>query len=177
MFYLLIVPVYIMTFYMFFHLLKIKKHDKVLYKFCEVRRDIMAILRKENFNLPKDDYLALRRLLMVLNDSIHYYDDHKTGLFNIRKFFKFLDKFKEQLTQVDNFEIPQKPEIINLYKDFTLTMLLAFFTFTPLLKYEFFLNFLMYISKALIKHGKNQFQNYLEAFTIASNKNKEFQFC
>lgn len=84
MFYVLIIPAFIMSLFMIVHLLSIKRHDKVLFQLCHIRREVMSLLRDDNFDMPRDDYISLRRLLDALNINIHHYKKHKSLLFNFR---------------------------------------------------------------------------------------------
>ncbi len=130
-FYFLIIPVLIGSCYMIWRLRRMAKHDRVLFRFCQNRRDIMAIIRGRNFDLPREDYIALRELLEVTNNTIHEYNVHKTSLFDFRKFIRDaqrLNSIRRKMEELDNMNT----DVAHLYHKFGLSMLYAFFTYTRL---------------------------------------------
>lgn len=86
MFYIAMVPVLLASAYMLLTLRALAKHDKVLYAFCDLRRDIMTVLREHAFDLTREDYIALREIEQATSATIHDYRFCKIYLFNFRKF-------------------------------------------------------------------------------------------
>ena len=73
-FYILMIPVLFFSVLMIIHLRRLKKHDEVLYTFCQNRREIMFMIREENFALSKKDYFDLRKLAEVNNKTIRHFN-------------------------------------------------------------------------------------------------------
>src|ERR1051325_11872039 len=85
-FYIAVAPILLTSAYMVLKLRALTKHDKVLYSFCDVRRDVMSVLREHAFDLTKEDYIALRDIEEVASDTILDYHNFKIYIFNFRKF-------------------------------------------------------------------------------------------
>ena len=67
-------------------LIAIKKHDRVLFRFCQIRRDLMKDLRdRYDTTLNQQEWQAAKFLLEKLNGVIQHYHSHKTTMFNLRK--------------------------------------------------------------------------------------------
>ena len=134
-FYFLIVPALVACLCEIYRLRKLEKHDIVLYKFCEIRRLVMARIREDNFNLSKDDYVALRQLAEAASLTIHDYNEWKTSLFNFRKFKECVRKIKNWDKIIEERKIAN-PDILALYKEYIYAMFFAFLTYTPFIKSE-----------------------------------------
>ena len=94
-FYILLVPVIFASIFMIGRLRRLKRHDKVLYKFCKNRRELMSIIRERNFSLEKDYYFALRELTDETNGAIHFFNEYKPFHFNLRKNIAYLRRLVE----------------------------------------------------------------------------------
>jgi hypothetical protein len=129
-FYVLVIPILLGSLVMILHLWNMAKHDRVLYRFCHIRREIMRIMRDNNYNLSREDYFALRHLLEIVNNTIHNYNEFKHSTFNITKCIQYgrgmvrLDK-QVQERQVKNANIAR------LYDEFGSTVFLALLAFIP----------------------------------------------
>ena len=130
-------------------LLCLKKHDDVLFRFCETRRKIMKILRDRGFELPKEDYLVLRDLLDAVNMTIHNYDYCKTSVLNFRKLKKRASELKKEDEAVKRLDDVKDKEIRQVIKSFRWAMICAFFAYTPLIKSSFIIYLLARILKGL----------------------------
>jgi len=71
---------------------EIKKHDQVLFAFCDYRREIMEYMRKKGFDLYSNEYDQIKQVYDITNDSIHYFNKHKLTTFNLRKLKKIIKK-------------------------------------------------------------------------------------
>ena len=101
-FYVILTPVLIGALYMILRLRGLKKHDEVLYMFCQVRRETMDLIREHNFELAEEDYSALKEIADVTGATIHDYQLCKIYVFNFRRFLTAIRRFKEwseRLTQ------------------------------------------------------------------------------
>ena len=86
-------------------LIAIKKHDRVLFRFCQIRRDLMKDLRdRYDTTLNQQEWQAAKFLLEKLNGVIQHYHSHKTTMFNLRKVRQMiksdLQKYKETQQEI-----------------------------------------------------------------------------
>lgn len=141
-----------------------QKHDTVLFRLCQTRRDIMKILRDRGFNLSKEEYLVLRELLQAVSGMIHHYEKCKATVFNLRKIKNYAKNLKKQDDDIARFDNVRDEEIREVIRSFRLNMFLAFFAYTPLMKSGFVLyllaKFFKFLSSLGIK-GVNGFSSYL----------------
>ena len=136
MYYATIIPVLILSFYMVIYLSSLSKHDKVLYKICQVRRDAMDFLRNDWDSMSKEDYISTRKLIGSLNITINNYNTHKTVLFNLRKFVAYVKEYESFSKEVEKIEPPKNEKIRELHKSAFIAFLHGFFSYTPLIKSE-----------------------------------------
>lgn len=134
-FYIFTVPVILASLYMILALRAVRKHDQVLYRFCQVRRDTMSLIREHNLALTKDDYFALREIVDATSATIHDYQLCKIYVFNFRKFLAAIRRFKDMELKINRGDL-LKHEIVRLRNDFGRALVFSFFTFTPFFKTE-----------------------------------------
>jgi hypothetical protein len=157
-FYALVTPPLLASIYMLFHLRRLKKHDKVLYRFCQLRRETMSLIRKGNFDLKLEDYIALRQLLEKTSETIHDFNNCKVSLFNIRNYSIQVHRAKS----LEETSVERAPEIQELTGQYALAMLVAFFTFTPFIKSELVLRGFPFILKVLASISGNYLKGKLK---------------
>ena len=151
-FYLLFGPSTILLLIMLIDLRRTSKHDKVLYGFCQLRRDIIKLIYDEHSQISKSDYKALRALLEATNVTIHEFRHFKVTMFNLRWFIDWVKKYKKNATQIDNLSTSHKT--INKLKDkYAIAMIKAFFAYTPLIKSQFIVMLVLAILQFLLKLG------------------------
>ena len=125
------------------------RHDRVLFPFCQLRRDIMAFLYQnavaETNKLTLAEYRSVRRLLDALNDTINNYSEHKTTMFNLRHVLKALQKYRHTLKQVEPVDFTENTEIQQFHQRFVQCCARAFLTYTPLIRWEFVLRLAIFI--------------------------------
>lgn len=136
MFYILVLPSLALSVTMIFYLLRLKKHDLVLYSFCQIRRDAIALIDKRGLETNRAAYHSLRNLLNGLNAMVHDYEGCKKQIFNLRKLVALLKDYKQMSRQVEKIKIPDDPEIANLHLRFRRAIVRAFLAYTPLIKSE-----------------------------------------
>jgi hypothetical protein len=129
-FYIALTPILLASAYMLLTLRALTKHDKVLYAFCDVRRDVMSVLRNHAFELTREDYIALREIEDVTSATIHDYHICKIYLFNFRKFRAAVRRLEGIEVHV-NKGLVLAHEIVRLKNDYRRALLFGFFTFTP----------------------------------------------
>lgn len=170
-FYILVIPSLVLLGLLLLKIRKLEKHDKVLYKFCQIRRGVIKILRNNNNQLTKNDYADLRFLLSLISTTIHHYNEIKSILFNVRKLLrikKHLFEFKNVALEVEEkLKSPKKNEIHVLYEQYKFANIYAFASYTPFFKSEIILRLLLQIIILLVWLGLEQLQsgvNYLKWF-------------
>lgn len=174
MFYLLIIPALIMLSFMIIQLYAMKKHDTILFEFCQIRRDLMKILKREDVHNLEEDYIALRKLIEFLNITIHNYDEMKTSIFNIRIFFQYLKQFDKDSKKIEKIKISRNKEIIEIYSKFSIAMFKAFLAYTPFIKSQFCLYLIIYLLKAIGYITKKQVNGYIQILKEVKVKIQEF---
>src|SRR5688572_20065178 len=113
MFYFFMIPALLITVGMILRLRKLTKHDRVLYAFCQVRRDTMDLIRKYNLDLTKEDYVALRYIERATSDTIHDYNFCKVYIFNFRRFSAALRRLGPLETEtVDGVNLKEEIEVL-----------------------------------------------------------------
>lgn len=124
-------------------LYRIRKHDKVLYRFCQVRRDIMAYLRTRGFEMSKHDYFAVRDLLEVVSSTIHHFNACKATVFNFRTLNKMAREFRETGRVVEEIRLPKDPAAVEIFDAYRKAMIGAFLTYTPFMRSEILLRLIL----------------------------------
>ena len=125
-----------------------EKHDRVLFAFCQIRRDLMAELRERFDSLSPEEYESAEFLLGMLNKVIRHYRSHKTFMFNLRKARRMIrndlrhyhvvqKRIHKQLSMV-----PPNTKIAKLYSDFSRAVMAGFLTYTPFILSEIVLRLL-----------------------------------
>ena len=157
-------PPLLASLYMILHLHNMRKHDQVLYRFCQLRREAMSLIREHNFNLTKEDYVALREITEVTSATIHDYNRCKIYLFNFRRLLRTIRQI-ENLEPKINKGRALKGQIKGLRNRFGDAMVFAFFTFTPFLKYETALRVFTGALMALTKVGVGKARRVIEVLS------------
>src|ERR1700758_3289461 len=107
-FYVGMVPVLFMLARALGHLQMLKKHDHVLYGFCDIRRDLMKYLREAGSDLSAKDYAFAMDIAGLLNHTVHNYRQHKERTFIFPVFASWMKDFQasvkelERLPKVEN---------------------------------------------------------------------------
>jgi len=176
-FFIIVVPPLIGSVAMIWHLHALKKHDSVLFKFCETRRNLMSFLRQENYNLKRQDYMALRQLGNWTDKAIHYYNDGKKSMFNARR-LAYEIKIMKQVDKKIKKRIIQSEEVGALYRQFGSALFSAFWAFTPFLRSEIVITLAFPILRLLARHGtrhlKAKMTRLLENISWVSNEKQAY---
>jgi len=163
MFYFLIIPGLVISLGMLLHFRRIEKHDKVLYRFCQVRRDIMTILRRDLLEVNREKYFGLRVLLDGTSNAIHYYNDNKTTLFNFREFCKWLGDAKRSAEAMEKLKLPNDPEVLEIRDRFAQAMVCGFCAYTPFLRTEAGFAVSLFLLKAMAKAGWRRAETLIQS--------------
>jgi hypothetical protein len=129
-FYALMTPVLVAMIFMIHRLRAMAKHDRVLHRLCELRREMMAFLRKNPYSLTREEYHELRELIELTNTTIHNYNAFKKEFVGIGPRIEYGRKCERMDKQIHNRQV--KSEFVSeLYQKFTFTMFIAVLTFIP----------------------------------------------
>jgi hypothetical protein len=161
MFYLAVVPALLLSVLMISRLRELEKHDTVLFQFCEIRRDIMRILRERGRRFSPDDYAALRALLDVVNATIHGYHREKRRLFDGRAFVRFLREYKATAAAFEGLRNVQNPEIQKLRDETGRAMVFGFFRYIPFLRSEITARVLFWAASFVAKLGYRRARTFV----------------
>ena len=117
---------------------EMQKHDRVLFPFCQLRRDVMHFLYmnviENTDSLSPSEYKFVRRLLDGLDVTIHNYNQHKTLMFNVRKIAEYLKMYRKVSKAA--LETPDHPEIREFHVRIHRLLVAAFLAYTPLIRWE-----------------------------------------
>ena len=126
-----------------------QKHDDILYPFCQLRRDIMEFLYQntlvEHDTLTLAEYRSVRRLLDVLNNTIHGYSEHRKAMLNLRHVLDALQEYRHTLKQAKPIDITENASIQAFHQRFVQCCAKAFLAYTPLIQSEVILRLAMRI--------------------------------
>lgn len=172
-FYIIMVPILALSMAMLAYLRRLKKHDKVLYEFCQIRREIMAILRRDLFETENDKYVGLRELLDSTGNAIHYYNDNKATMFNYRRYKQWLMDTRESAESVENLHLPNDPELQKIRHHFCQAMVAAFCAYTPLFRSELLIRFSLFILRTAAKAGWQQAEDIFQFASWFKNFKRE----
>ncbi len=152
------VPPLLVSLYMLIMLHRIGRHDRALFNICHNRRNAMRVLR-DGDGLTRQDYIALRDLLEAQSLTIHEFDSCKTHIFNLRWFIAYMRRAKKLDHKFKETKITNEV-IAHLYDEFDASIIYAMLSFTPFLKSEYLLRFLVFAFRALARLGGNYFKAY-----------------
>ena len=130
---------------------EMQKHDRVLFPFCQLRRDVMSFLYRNVMidadSLSPSEYEFIRQLLHVLDATIHNYNQHKTLMFNLRKIAKHLETYRKASETA--LKVPDHPEIQEFHGRIHRLLVIAFLAYTPLIRWELALRLTVVVAIAI----------------------------
>lgn len=135
---------------------KVDKHDQVLFPFCQLRRDIMRHLLDNLDTLTPEEYRPLRKLLTMLDNTIHNYNQHKTFLFNYRKIPGHIKKHQVARKKMEKNAPGSNPDTRKFYQRFIQCLAKAILAYTPLLRSELILRIVALAFLTGLRSGKEQ---------------------
>ena len=134
---------------------EMQKHDRVLFPFCQLRRDVMRFLYinviENTGSLSPAEYKFVRQLLNVLDGTIHNYNQHKTLMFNVRKIAKHLKMYRK-VSRVA-LEVPDHPEVREFHERILRLLVTAFLAYTPLIRWELALRLILFAYRMTKQDG------------------------
>lgn len=155
MFYeIVVVLAVLITVFQISTLYKVRKHDRILYRICQIRRDAMNVLRQRGLELGRDDYGELRVMIEVMNTAIENYKDHRMIIFNFRSMWSYFKVYKNNTKNIVRYE-PTDKEILQIRDALIRAILRGFLTYTPLLglelRYDSFRIFFSFVAEFLMR--------------------------
>ena len=122
------------------HLKRCEKHDRILFRFCQLRRDLMARLRERANSMPQRELESADFLLNALSGVIRHYHGGKTTMFNVRKMRRLIDRNLDHYHAVER-EVRARladtsADIRPFYEEFSRSLLAAFVAYTPFIRTE-----------------------------------------
>jgi hypothetical protein len=160
MFYVAVVPALALSAYMIYYLSRLQKHDRVLYRFCQIRREMMEFFREHGSELSPEEYSSARRLVEVLNLTIHNYKHERTRMFDGRKLLRTLRDYEASVDAVVLADNSRDNERIRAFRTkFEKTLFFAFFEYTPFFRSELALRVLLVAATLLAKLGLQKMSN------------------
>jgi hypothetical protein len=147
-FYATILPAILLLIFQLSRLHRMKKHDYVLYQFCQIRRDLIHILRDEQPDLSPLAYQRTKQALVVVNGLINQYDFCKVHIFNIRKLAVYFGGAARDAKGLERTGIAQIDSIVESVEKKIVT---AFFVFTPFLRAEIVFKFFYFLLRIAFK--------------------------
>lgn len=132
---------------------QMRKHDQILFKICQLRRECFQFMREQDAHLTRNDYISMRLLIKILNFTIKRYGDYKTVLFDYRMYYKYFKDNERSFHRTAKVLHTDNEEVMALFKKFRICLFDAFFTFTPLLKSEIICRFVLFSMETAAKAG------------------------
>jgi hypothetical protein len=168
MFYMTVVPAVFLSALMIVHLRGLQKHDKVLFRLCEVRRKMMRLLRESGEELSVEDYAAARALLNILGTTIHNYHETKQRLLDGRRFFQFLNVYSITVGEVESLTHDiRDPRVAELQMEFGKAIFHGFLLYTPLLRSELVVRFIVGALSLFARLGVSRMKKLAAALVTA----------
>jgi len=179
LFYLIVIPVLLLSIHTLVYLKKGCKHDKVLFRFCDLRRELMAYMRSEQFNthdVSKEDYAAFRKVIYTVNDTIHYFNEVKLSL-DLRKVVRFILHVKKNNEHIKGMQLAKNSTILDFQRRLVIISLQATVTYTPVI---YKINMVLVVLIFVLGHAaSSQFNKAVDALewlrkVIVNNRNDNF---
>lgn len=164
MFYVLIIPVILLLAYNLFRLRQIMLHDQVLYKFCQLRRDVIRTIDEDVDNYSKQEYRQIRLLLDELNSTIRNFSHMKTNIFTFKMFLELAKAYIDfNATKKTKAIKPSENMVIySLYARYSKSLMDGFISYVPLLQYRLIISLAYAIVKTLATFGLNGVLNKID---------------
>ncbi|WP_435979198.1 hypothetical protein [Psychrobacter sp. DM4] len=154
------------------YLKRIQKHDRYIFEFCDLRRDMITYLYEERNGLSRSDYIQLREILNTNNVTIHNYKDSKHTMFNFRRFIDKLRVIENKKSRVESNVLPEvkvfQVRLVHIVFD-------AFLAYTPFLKSEVIIKVLYFITSNAVKAGFKSLVPYEKDLEFIRTLGKEYK--
>jgi len=149
-----------------------RRHDVVLFRLCDLRREAMTLLMDEEkvSNMQKSEYHALRQIIHVTSRTIGAYKNHKTVIFNLRRFIRELKRYECMNKRANTIPVTKHADIERIRHDLYSALAFGFITYTPFIHFEIFARFLIFILSGLSAMGMEILGKYAQALIEAKEE-------
>lgn len=161
MFYVLTIPIILLLAYNLFRLRQIRLHDEVLYKFCQLRRDVVRTIDEDINGYSKQEYRQIRLLLDQLNSTIRNFTHMKKNIFTFKIFLELVKAYIDFNTKRGSKSIKrsENDSIVLLYTQYNKTLIDGFISYVPFLRYRLIVSLMYTLIKLLSLIGLKGIQN------------------
>lgn len=139
------------------YLKSVLKHDRILYMFCQLRRDTIAHLTSAE--LSEKDTQALLSVLDRTSGSIHHYNQLKITYFNLNFLRKEIRTLKRNIDVEENIVFSDNGDIKKLEETLYKTYIHAFMAYSPV--FSMLANLLFVLMKLLVKLSAHFLKRYV----------------
>lgn len=122
--------------FQFRYLLRLRKDDRVLYRFCELRSETVQFIANHVEDLTPDDYLYARYMLEVMNSSVTAFKINRHHFFNLRAFLAFLRTYDMSAVDIQKVPRSERPELMEIERQLGAAMSKGFLAYTPFIRSE-----------------------------------------
>lgn len=167
MFYLLVVPVVILQLVMLFKLYHLRKHDRVLYRFCQVRRELMELLREKGQNMSSRDHDFARHMVASLHSAIHNFKDHKKRMFDFWLIVEAARQFRISVEDLKSLPTTDNRKLLQVKQKFGRSIVLALIAYTPIVGFRpmiHIIDFLMWLGARFLADKTQNLRNFVELY-------------
>ncbi len=159
---LILSPVLLIAIYYIIKFNRMKNHDRILFEYCQLRRDIMSVLRRENFNLSKEDYSNYMEILDLLNSIIHYYNLHKQYTFRLKNLIRNLKEAKNKTNKIYKIKAKNNEDLERIRKQFIIITINAIIKNTPFFNSKIIFYLLKFSAQLMIAIIKNHSKKFIK---------------
>jgi len=183
-FYFWVISILIVNSWVIGRLYKLAKHDKALFRFCDLRRSLMRTLRDRGFEMSKEEYFAFRKLIAQTSEVVHDYHEFKAMVFSLKVGFFFKSslayieaamKFESSVAQ----EASISAEIARMQKAYLKAVVDAVLTFIPariiIWVLTMLIRFIGLIAVKGINKQVSRWKRWLDLLRWAETKSEELQ--
>lgn len=176
-FYTLMIPTLLAMIYMIHRLRAMAKHDRVLYRLCELRREMMALLREAPYGFTREEYRELRELIELTNKMIHNYSAFKESFVGIGTRIEYGRKCERVDKQIHGRQIKNEA-VSTLYNKFAFTMFIAVLTFIPWPKLAIKVTpvLLRIVTRIGIGYLNARLKRFADFFSWLSQRSEEYAY-
>lgn len=163
--YILLVPSIGLIVLTSLELLAHRKHDRVLFAWAQLRRNILALLREQGTTMSDKEYAITNQLLECVGVTIHDFSYFKSELFNVRRIKNLARARVESVRGLGKlssvFEAIENKDIRKLQSEFKYCTIRSIFAYTPLITSEVIIAVLATLGKLLVKMSIKKGRNML----------------
>ena len=155
------------------YLRKMRQHDRVLFQFCDFRRELMGFMRTDQaYKLGPKSYAAFRDLLDTTNITVHNFHILKPA-FNFRRMMRMMRDMMAQMSEQEK-QVARISVLDERVEYFTARMIscwaTAFFAYTPFLRHQLLLTLLHRVASVLKAAGVRRLARLVDEIRTMANE-------